>query len=166
MAGCPVTIKVKWTKLNVDAIVRQAEAVEKDAMRAAKAMVRSVLVRNIGTQYFDLWQLHKLGHPYGYGRSGRPGGIPAGVVNRQSGRFYRDFFIRGPLHTGKRISITVGQNGWGQIQGEWLAAGTDRMRGRPWQKHLQKEISKVVRPYLFKTLNERLRLTVKSHGTR
>jgi hypothetical protein len=107
--------------------------------------------------------LRGLGHPYAHHGSGRPGGLPAGIVNRQSAGFYKSFFVR-VAHTGKRVSMIVGQTGAEQMQSLWLTEGTTRMRGRPWQAHLRAEIAQVVRPYLMKTLSDRLKLTVKAYG--
>lgn len=164
MPGVSLQIKVKWTRLDANKLMRSVEAESKSALESARTMARSVLIRNIGTQYFDLRQLRAMGHPYSriHGM-GRPGGIPLGVVNRQSGGFYESFFIR-VAYTGRRYSLLVGQNGPEQAQGNWLLEGTIRMRGRPWQKYLRSEIAKVVRPYLQTRLNERLKLTVKAFG--
>lgn len=158
-----LTIKVRWTKLNVNRMMSAVEAEAVSALNGARSLARSILIRNIGTQYFSLQQLRGLGHPYSWFGSGRPGNLPAGIVNRQSGGFYQSFFIR-VAPTGKRVSLLVGQTGPEQMQGLWLSEGTSRMRGRNWQGHLRAELARVIRPYIAKNLEQRLKLTVKAYG--
>ena len=120
----------------------------------------SVIDRNIGTQYFSLEALKQLRHPYRIGGGGRPGGLPAGVVNRQSGNFHKSIIIRGPLLLGKdRVAITVFSRG-DKIKGDWLLEGTSRMMGRPWTSHLRTEIYKIAIPIINKTMKS-MRLRVK-----
>lgn len=161
--GIRVHIKARWKKLDVPQLMRAVEIDSKNALQAARGMARSVMIRNIGTQYFDLVQLRALGHPYSQQGTGRPGGLPKGIVNKQSGGFYESFYIR-LAYTGTRYSMIVSQTGAERMQGNWLALGTRHMRGRPWQAQLRSDIAKVVRPYLMKTLNTQLRLTVHAFG--
>jgi len=163
MRGVDLTIKVRWTRLNVQALMQAVETETDSAIEGARKLARSLLIRNMGTQYFTLKQLRGLKHPYSYHGSGRPGGLPAGIVNKQTGGFYQSFFVR-VAHTGKRVSLVVGQTGGEQMQGFWLTKGTTRMRGRDWQGHLRSEMARTIRPYLAATLNERLKLTVKAFG--
>lgn len=153
------TIRVKWTRLNTAKILQEIRAVELTTLAQLKGPIKEVIDRNIGTQYFSLNDLANLGHPYKLGGSGRPGGIPAGVVNKQSGDFHRSLILRGPRATQDRITITVYSRG-NKILGDWLLTGTGRMKGRPWTKHLRTEIYQVVMP-VINTVNRRLRLRVK-----
>jgi hypothetical protein len=154
------TIHVRWTKLPVERIIQQVTMLEMETLAQLKKPIQEVLDRNVGTQYFSLADLRKLGHPYRIGGSARPGGIPTGVINRQSGEFHRSLVIRGPLILGRdRVSITVYSRGEKSLGG-WLLSGTDKMRGRPWTKHLRTEIYKIVVPALLK-LERRIRLRIK-----
>lgn len=153
------TIRVRWTRLNTAAILQKVRAVELTTLAQLKGPIQEVIDRNTGTQYFSLKDLANLGHPYRLGGSGRPGGIPAGVVNKQSGNFHRSLILRGPLATQDRITITVYSRGE-KMLGDWLLTGTERMKGRPWTKHLRAEIYQVVTP-IISTINRRLRLRVK-----
>jgi hypothetical protein len=163
MPGINLGIKVRWTKLDANRLMAAVEGEAISAMEGARKLARSILIRNVGTQYFSLEQLRGLGYPYSHRSSSRPGNLPDGIVNRQSGGFYKSFFIR-VAPTGKRVSLLVGQSGAEQMQGLWLQEGTTRMRGRNWQRQLRLEMARVIRPYLAKTLNERLKLTVKAFG--
>ncbi len=140
--------------------MQQVTRLEMEALARLKEPIREVLERNVGTQYFSLTDLRKIGHPYKVNGPGRPGGLPAGVINRQSGGFFESLVLRGPLLLGKdRISITVYSRGEKAL-GNWLLSGTDRMKGRPWTKHLRTEIFKVTAPAIA-ALERRIRLRVK-----
>ena len=155
-----VTGKVRWTKLPIDAIMQQIETLEIETLSSLKEPIRAVLERNVGTQYASLAALKSMGHPYRIGGPGRPGGIPAGVVNKQSGGFFASFRIRGPLViSGDRVTISVYNTGGYKVLGGYLAEGTDRMKGRPWAAHLETEIFKVANPAIT-ALQKRLKLKV------
>lgn len=155
-----LTAKIRWKRLSADAIIRQVEVLEMEVLASAKAMVAEIIERNVGTQYFTLPMLAKMGHPYSLKGNGRPGGLPKGVVNKQGGDFYESISVRGPLNTGKRISIYVKSTN--SEKSDWLLTGTDRMQGRPWNSHLKKELRAVVGPYIKRQLQQRLKLTVKA----
>ncbi len=154
------TIRVRWTKLPVDKIVEQVTRIELESLVALKGPIQQVIQRNVGTQYFTLADLKRMGHPYKVGGDGRPGGLPSGVINRQSGGFYESLIIRGPLLLGRdRVAITVYSRG-DKVLGDWLLTGTGRMKGRPWTSHLRTEIFKVVSPVIA-AMEKRIRLRVK-----
>ena len=155
-----ITGKVRWTKLPIARIIEQIEAVEIETLSSLKEPIRAVIERNVGTQYFSLAALKSMGHPYRIGGPGRPGGIPAGAVNRQSGGFFASFRIRGPLSvSGDRITISVYNTGGYKVLGGYLAEGTERMQGRPWATQLESEIFKVVSPVIA-GMQKRLKLKV------
>jgi hypothetical protein len=140
--------------------MEQVTAIELGALMKLKEPIREIIDRNVGTQYYSLANLRLMDHPYKVRGSGRPGGLPAGVVNRQSGVFSRSLRIRGPLLLGRdRISITVFSRGEKPL-GNWLLTGTGRMRGRPWTSQLRTEIYKIMAP-IIATLGKRMRLRVK-----
>lgn len=155
-----VTGKVRWTKLPIEQILQQVAAMELETLTALKAPIKQVIERNVGTQYYSLLALKSMGHPYKVGGPGRPGGVPAGVINRQRGDFYRSIVLRGPLKLSRdRLAITVYSRGEKEL-GDWLLGGTGRMRGRPWTSHLRTEIFQVAVPAIA-ALQRRLRLRVK-----
>jgi hypothetical protein len=155
-----VTGKVRWTKLPIERIIQQIEAVEIETLSSLKEPIRAVIERNVGTQYYSLAALKNMGHPYRIGGPGRPGGLPAGVVNMQSGGFFASFRIRGPLvASGNRITISVYNTAGYKVLGGYLAEGTERMKGRPWATHLETEIFKVTSPVIA-ALQKRLKLKV------
>jgi hypothetical protein len=158
------TVKARWTKLDVDAIVKQVEADEAVILQQARTMAKEILDRNIGTQYYSLPALAAMGHPYGWHGSGRPGGLPAGVVNRQSGEFRDSFIVR--VTVAKRTTLTIYQSGMRTL-GIWLREGTHgkhAMRGRPWEQHLRNELARTVIPFIDTNLKRRLRLRVKRYN--
>jgi hypothetical protein len=131
-----------------------------ETLAQLKEPIQEVLNRNIGTQYFTLSDLRQMGHPYKIGGSGRPGGLPIGIINRQSGEFYHSLIIRGPLAISRnRVSITVYSRGEKPL-GNWLLSGTNKMQSRPWTKHLRTEIFKIIAPAIS-SLEKRIRLRVK-----
>lgn len=158
-----LTGKVRWTKLPIDQILQQITALEMETLSSLKGPIKDVIERNIGTQYFSLAELKAMHHPYRIGGPGRPGGIPAGVVNLQSGDFYSSIVLRGPLKLGQdQVAITVYSRGEKELGG-WLLNGTHGkhpMQGRPWTNHLRTEIFKVAAPAIA-ALEKRLRLRVK-----
>ena len=144
----------------INKIMQQVIALEMETLARLKGPIQEVLVRNVGTQYFSLANLKQIGHPYRIGGPGRPGGLPAGVVNRQSGEFFQSLIIRGPIPlSGDRIALMVYSRGEKPL-GNWLLSGTNRMKGRPWTKHLRTEILKVTAP-IIAGMGKRLRLRVK-----
>jgi hypothetical protein len=154
-------IKFRWTKMNTEAILGRLAVEIAQGLSELKVPIKSVIARNVGTQYFTLSDLARLGHPYRLGGGGRPGGLPAGVVNRQSGEFYRSIVVRGPLISKDRILITVFSRGEKE-KGDWLLTGTGRMRGRSWTTQLNKEIQAVIMPAMARiAAGMRTRLRVK-----
>jgi len=154
-------IKMRWKKLDTEAILGTLATEIAAELNELKVPIKAVVARNIGTQYFTLRDLRMLQHPYRVGGPGRPGGLPAGVVNRQSGEFYRSIRVRGPLISKNRVLITLYSSG-DKEKGGWLLEGTKRMKGRPWTVHLEKEVDKVIMPVLDRLtyLNKRLKVKV------
>lgn len=153
---------VRYTKLNKTALLNEVEQIETDVLAQAKILAQKVIERNIGTQYFSLPQLEAMGHPYSRRHgSGRPGGIPAGIVNKQTGAFLESFVARGPMKMGPRIGITVHQTGNMEALGRELFTGNHRLRGRPWPAHLKKELTQVMVPFIRGQLETKLRIRLR-----
>lgn len=157
-------IKVRWKKPSIENIIAQTEAKQMSVLASGKVMANEIVRKSIGTQYFSLAALKALKHPYSLRGSGRPGGIPAGVVNRQSGRFAKSLFVRGPYKTSYRIALQVMQTGDAQDIGALLARGSSRMQGRPWQAYLKRELHRLISPYIKNGLAQTLKVKVKSYG--
>ena len=161
------TINIRWKRLNTEAILKQLQTITLQNLRELKIPIQAVIERNVGTQYFSLEALKHLNHPYRSGMSksnpgrgsGRPGGLPRGVINRQSGDFYHSIVTRGPIIVGDKVTITVYSRG-DKIKGDWLLQGTRRMIGRPWTSHLRHELYAVLDPLITK-LMKTMRLRVK-----
>lgn len=155
-----LTGKVRWTRFNYENVAEQVEAVALEALKELKPVLWDVLEKNVGTQYASLAELRQMGHPYRIGGSGRPKGIPRGVVNRQSGEFFSGFKIHGPQRRGRYVSISVVVAD--SEKGKKLEHGDPEhnMQGRPWQEHLQAQMRKAVGPAI-RRLERTLRIRVK-----
>jgi len=162
LAPPDIQLKATWSRLKTEDIMKQIEEGQLVTMKQLVPEFQKVLKKNVGTRYFSLAQLKAMGHPYGTkpGDTGRPGGLPAGVVNYQSGQFYNSFRVLGPRRSAGRIGIYISFTG--ESIGRLLEEGDPmhRMRGRPWRTHLNRELSKL-RPAVETLLERNLRIRIK-----
>lgn len=102
-----LTMQVKTPKKgSVGAkILRQFEEAEREALEAVKPAIRTVLVTTLGTQYYSLSALRRMKHPYSAERPNPP--MPAGVINKQSGRFFDSIVVTDPARVGKQVTMVV-----------------------------------------------------------
>ena len=159
-----VALKAKGTRLDTSSLMKEIEESQITTLKQLAPMFEKVIKRNVGTRYFSLAQLKAMGHPYGTKPqdTGRPGGLPAGVVNYQSGGFYNSFKILGPRRSPGRVGIYISLTGRGESLGKLLEEGDPkhRMRGRPWQEHLNRELLKL-KPAVDALLQRNLRVRIK-----
>lgn len=147
-------VRVEHTKLDISAILREAETAERVALQQVLPLVREVMLATVGTRYYSLHQLAAMGHPYGYGRT--PPMHP-GVINKQSGDFYRGFIVAGPVHSGNQLSIFVSST---DSKSDMLLSGRGRMIARPYDRLLQWKLSRVIAPVLGSAMSAAIKIKV------
>jgi hypothetical protein len=163
MPGAQVRINVKWNKLSMAHVLQQIEEGAVATLAQVRPEVEEIIKKSFGTEYYTLKQLAQMGYPYSdrHG-TGRPGGLPAGVVNRHKGEFYQGFKIR-LTKTEKRVGLYVTlEGGRAEELGEKLLHGDPEhhMMGRPWDTHLRKQLG-TLRPVIEQLAGKYLRIRVK-----
>lgn len=123
-----------WKGFDQQAIIAQLERNQIAALQASVPLIESTLLTTVGTQYYSLLQLRKLGYPYKVG--GRPP-MPPGVINKQSGQFFRSIRVVGPTKIGSLIVIQVYSVDEDRA---WQLAGTPREIPRPYKALLQSRL--------------------------
>lgn len=163
MARGKVRINVKWNKTAAAAILKQIEAGAIATLAELRPEVDKIIKKSVGTEYYTLKQLAQMGHPYSdrHG-NGRPGGLPAGVVNKHKGEFYEGFHVR-MVTSAKRVGLYVSlEGGRAEELGMKLKEGDPQhhMIGRPWDAHLKKQLA-ALRPAVEKLAEKYLRIRIK-----
>jgi len=139
-------------KASLDRLWKDIQQAEVETLNAAKPVVNEVIRFVVGTRYYDLKTLARMGHPYA---THAPGGLNPGVINVQSGEFFRSFRITGPEVTRSRTTIFVSNSSW---KGDLLIAGGGRMIPRPWDTYLMWHLQRALRPKLGALFASRLKL--------
>lgn len=146
--------RVVHQKLDIGAILHDVERAEAVALREVIPVVHEVVKATVGTQYYSLHQLARMGHPYGIGR--RPPMHP-GVINFQSGKFYQGMLVSGPSKVGSQLRIYVSST---DEKSDMLLKGTSRMIARPYDKLLQHRLSRVIAPLFGQALARAINIKV------
>jgi hypothetical protein len=97
-----------------------------------------------------------MGHPY---KSHPPGGLKPGIINYQTGDFYKSFRITGPQRAGYRLTLWVEND---NVLGELLESGTARMIKRPWQNLLMWNLQRSITPVLGALISKNIKLRWKN----
>lgn len=138
-------------------ILKQFEAAEVAALIKVVPIARAVLLVTIGTQYFSLVDLHRMGSPYSKAHPNPP--MPPGVINMQSGRFAGSVNMTHPIKIGKRVVLSVyatDEERVGQLSGQ---GGT--MMARPYKLLLQARMRRQVDRALGEALQGLVKVMVK-----
>lgn len=126
-----VSATLTWKGLDIKGITAQLEANQLAGLARIVPVLQNTLLTTIGTQYFSLSQLRRMGYPYSPERKAP---MPPGVVNRQSGRFYESVRVVGPTKIGSLIVIQVYSVDEDRA---WQLAGTEHEIPRPYKALLQ-----------------------------
>lgn len=130
--------------------VKQAEVA---TLQAAKPYINDVLRFCVGTRYYSLKQLAQMGHPYA---NGTPGGLHAGVINVQSGEFFRGFRLVGPEVSKSKAVLYVTNQSWKATP--LLSGFGGKMVARPWDTYLMWHLQRALMPKLGAMFASRLKL--------
>lgn len=141
----------KVPKYSLDRVWRDVQLAEADTLNAAKPIINEVLRFVVGTRYYSLKALAKMGHPYA---THAPGGLNAGIINVQSGEFFKSFRLLGPVVTGTRAILYVTTSSW---KASLLIAG-GKMIPRNWNTYLMWHLQRALRPKLGPMFASRLKL--------
>ncbi len=98
-------------------------------------MIREELVKAVGTQYYSLNQLKLMGHPYSVLNPNPP--LPPGIINRQSGEFYRGMVITPPRIVKNTVTISVDSQSWKRD----MLLHPSRMIARPYDIYLANRLN-------------------------
>lgn len=113
----------------------------REAQRAAlidvKAFAQEIVKDTVGTQYYSLATLRKMHHPYSVTTPLPP--MPPGVINLQSGAFYRSLHWLNPVSSGQG-SATIQFYSSDEEKSGWLVGGNGRMMARPYDALLRQRI--------------------------
>ncbi len=142
----------KVPKYSLDRLWRDIQQAEMETLAAAKPVVNEVIRYVVGTRYYSLKTLAKMGHPYA---THAPGGLHPGIINVQSGEFFKSFRIIGPEVGKSRAILYVTNSSW---KGDLLISGGGRMIARPWDTYLMWHLQRALRPKLGKLFAQRLKL--------
>lgn len=142
----------KVPKLELNRVWQDIQQAEKETLNAARPVIDEVIRFCVGTRYYSLQTLAKMGHPYA---SGTPGGLHPGIINVQSGEFFRGFRILGPEVDRSKAVLYVTNQSW---KAGLLLAGNGRMIPRPWDTYLMWHLQRALRPKLGAMFASRLKL--------
>ena len=131
----------KVPKLELNRLWSSVVQAEVDTLASIRPIVNDILVKNVGTRYYSLAALEKMGHPY---KNRAPGGLAPGVINVQSGEFFRAFRITGPTLSGQRVILYIENNSW---KAEMLLHPTN-MIPRRWESYLMWHMQRAITPRL------------------
>jgi hypothetical protein len=145
-------------KANLDFIYRVAEDASVQGLREVRPIVQETIAKIVGTQYYSLASLRKMGYPY---KSRSPGGLHPGIINVQSGKFFKAFRITGPVRAGRRVTIWVEND---NPLGDLLERGTSRMIKRPWRSYLMWNLNRAISPILGPIIAKNIKIREKIHG--
>jgi len=121
------------------------------SLAEVRPLVYEVLIKCVGTQYYSLAALKQMGHPY---KKRAPGGLNPGVINVQSGEFFRAFKIEGPTRSGSALTLWVDNYSWKAV----LLIDAPRMISRPWNTYLMWNLQRAITPVLGKLLAKNIKL--------
>lgn len=128
-------------KCSLDKVWEDVLQGEAETLQAVRPVVDEILRKTVGTQYFSLATLSKMGHPY---KKGSPGGLAPGIINVQSGEFFLAFRIIGPVASAKQMTLYVENNSW---KAAMLLAPAN-MIPRPWSSYLMWYLQRSLTPKL------------------
>jgi hypothetical protein len=128
-------------KLELNRLWKGIQQAESETLEAIKPIVNEILVKNVGTQYYSLAALKRMGHPY---KNRAPGGLAPGIINVQSGEFFRSFKLTGPVASGQRMTLYIENNSW---KAEMLLH-PGNMIPRPWDSYLMWHLQRAITPKL------------------
>lgn len=145
------------SKTDLAHVYRVAEDASIQGLREIRPLIEEVLVKVVGTQYYSLATLRKMGHPY---KSKAPGGLKPGVINVQSGDFFRAFKVIGPVRATGAVTIWVEND---SSTGERLEAG-GRMIKRPWKSYLMWNLYRAINPVLGPLIAKNIKIRGNFNG--
>jgi len=128
-------------KLELNKVWSSVVQAEVDTLASIRPVVDDILVKNVGTQYYSLAALKKMGHPY---KNRAPGGLAPGIINVQSGDFFRSFRLTGPTISGQQVILYIENDSW---KGEMLLH-PHNMIARPWESYLMWHLQRAIAPRL------------------
>lgn len=131
----------KVPKAELNKLWKDVQMTEIEALNAVRPVVDDILRKTVGTRYFSLATLRKMGHPY---KNRAPGGLAPGIINVQSGEFFRAFRITGPVITGQRVTLYVENDSW---KADMLLSPPN-MIPRPWKSYLMWHLQRALTPKL------------------
>jgi hypothetical protein len=139
-------------KANLDRLWKDIQQAERETLNAARPVIDEVIRYVVGTRYYDLKSLAKMGHPYA---THAPGGLHPGIINVQSGEFFKSFRMIGPEITKTKAVLYVSCSSW---KGNLLLAGGGRMIPRPWDTYLMWHLQRALKPKLGAMFAQHLKL--------
>ena len=124
---------LSWKGFDRAAYLQRFTEAQADALQEIQPILMEILTTTVGTQYYDLKTLRKMGHPYSIGGHAP---LPLGIINKQSGRFLEAMRIIGPTRIGDLVVLQLinmdEERAW-QLKG----GGDSRMPPRPYKVLLQ-----------------------------
>ncbi len=150
-----MTMSVKRTKLDPNIFEQQLQDELMFAMNEIGPILDAVIKENVGTQYYSLADLKKMGHPYSIAHPHPP--MNPAIINFQTGEFYESTKRMPPVKEGSIIKTYIVCESW---KTDMLTTGTDRMMLRPWMTWLQWNLSRVVRSYFGVAMSAKYKVKV------
>lgn len=132
-------------KFNIEEIIQDVVALQEKALLEVRNVAEEILKETVGTQYFNLEELTEMGHPYSAKHPNPP--TPRGVVNLQTGEFYKTFHITFPQYVGGQVFFNVIQEP--SEEGEWLEDGKGGMVPRPYARLIQDRLNRILEKVLY-----------------
>lgn len=138
-----------WSTQAFMADFRKAQAA---ALIDVKAFAQEIVKTTIGTQYYSLATLRLMGHPYSVTNPQPP--MPPGVINMQSGEFYRSFQWLDPTPGVNGATIQFYSDD--EDKSGWLVGGNGRMTARPYDA--------LLRARVYRNITAKLDVAIRSHA--
>lgn len=135
------------------AFLKDFRAAQNAALIDVKAFAQEIVKDTVGTQYYSLATLRKMQHPYSVTTPMPP--MPPGVINLQSGGFYRSLHWLDPKPTGIG-GATIQFYSSDEEKSGWLIGGNGRMMARPYDALLRQRI--------YRGITRKLDSAIRSHA--
>jgi hypothetical protein len=126
-----ISASLEFRPLNRREIMDRITSEQMAALVTMEPVISGIITETIGTQYYTLEDLRKMKYPYRVG--GQPP-MPPGVINMQTGRFFKATRITGPTRIGDLVILQVINMDEDRAR---QLAGTESEIARPYKVLLQ-----------------------------
>lgn len=145
---------VTFKGLNKAGILASLEAQQMVQLEAVRPIIETVIRETVGTQYYSESALRLAGYPY---RIGGTPPMPAGVINKQTGRFASSIRVIGPTKIGNMVVFNVISLDEDRT---WQLGGTKDSIERPYKILLQARLRRAAAKQLDDITRNTLRIKV------